>query len=176
MPGLRIDGPEEKCGAWGRLTLRYFRQGKLIYEDAESNVLTNAGKNLWVKRLRDGQTAKGVDRMEAGDGGCLSTALYTPIPFTATDTALRDPVNLAATIEAGEVYDTGARTVTYKTVLAAALAQPADFHYTPRVINELALVTASPDNIVVALRAFKSMIFDPNDAIEIEAEWEIGLL
>lgn len=174
MPGLRI--VEEPCGAWGRLTLRYFKRGVLIYEDVESNIVTNAGKNLWIKRLRDGTATKGVARMEAGDGGCLSTALYTPIPFTATDTALRAPVNLAATIEAGEVYDLGARTVTYKTVLAASLALPGDFHYTPRVINELALVTASPDNAVVALRAFKSMIFDPTDAIEIEAEWVLGLL
>lgn len=173
-PTLHIK--EDPLGAWGRLTLRYFVNGKLVRTDRERNILTNNGKNYWIKRLKDGTSVKGVARMEAGDGGCDQSALYTPIAFTATDTALRAPINLSATIQAGEVYDLGARTVTYTATFVAALANPGDFHYTPRVINELALVTAAPDNQVIALRAFESMLLDPAQAIEIQAEWELGLL
>lgn len=166
---------KERGSPWGILTLRVFRRGKFLYEDREHNVLTNGGKNQWVRRLFGGSTATGVDRMEAGDGGCDSSSLFTPQAFAATDNALRTSINLHATVQAGPVYDSGSRTVKYVAVFSSAIADPAEFHYTPRVINEFALKTASPDNKVIALRATRSILFDPDEAVEVEATWEIGL-
>lgn len=171
---------KERSGAWGRLTLRVRKDGILIREDFDSNVLTNVGKVEWVKRLYNGtfsgNSIAGVDRMEAGDGGCTNPALYTPIPFAGTDTDLRDSIGLSATLEADPVVDIGNRSVKFVAIFASALTLPGDFHYEPRVINELALKTAAPDNVTVALRAFSSIFFDPTASIEVEAEWEIGLI
>ena len=167
---------EKPCGVWGKLTLRFYQHGILLREDLDDNIVVNGGMVQWLQRLHGATLVKGVDRVEVGDGGCEETALYTPISFTATDTALRTSINLSANLQADPVVNVGAKTITFVAVVASALADPSDFHYTPRVISEIALKTASPDNVVVALRAFKSQIFEPTSSIELEATWTLGLV
>ena len=170
---------ERPLKPWGRLTLRFYQGGRLIRTDVEDNVVVKTGKIQWLSRLVNGTTATGVDRMEAGDGGCTADDPVHPIAFNSTDTDLRAPIGLSAAIQPGPVIDEGAQTITFVAVLAAALksGHESDFHHgPPLVISELALKTAAPDNVTVALRAFESQIFDPLSAIVLEAEWVLGLV
>jgi hypothetical protein len=160
---------------WGYLTLEVYQRGKLIGIQAGPNIVVNGGKNLWNRRLFNGTTATGVAKMAVGDGGTPPTSLFSPTAFVVTNTALNNSISLSADIDPSPVEDLGAKTITFVTVLASALANAANFHFEPRVINEIALQTAAPDNVIVALRSFRSIPFDPLNAMEVRASWTLGL-
>jgi hypothetical protein len=94
----------------------------------------------------------------------------------ATDTALRSTIGYTVNVSAINPVtdlDTGARTLKFVAVFSSASA-PNGFHFTPKVINEFALKSGASDNVVVALRATRSIPFDPTDSVDVRATWLIG--
>ena len=167
----------------GRLRLEVFRKGDLVDVIEGENVVISGGK-VHILRLMgaiSGFTA--ISRMAAADGGCgvnpAISALFTPIAFAATDVNLRGTathihVTNQVIVPATDL-DIGAKTLKFIATFDSALTTSANFHFTPRVINEFALKSGASDNAVLALRATRSVPFDPADAVSVRATWTIGL-
>ena len=171
---------QESIDAWGWLVLEVYKVGRLVDRIVVGrNVVTNAGKAQLLRVIGGVAGATAISRMGVGDGGCGLTppisSLFTPVAFAVTDTDLRSKINFAVNIQAGPVVDEGAKTVAFTCFLNSAGVTGNPFHYTPHVINEIALLSGAADDKVVALRSFRSIPFDVADAVEVKAIWTIGM-
>lgn len=164
---------------WGRVRIEAFRNGVLFHVDEDSNVVVNNGK-VHQLRLQGGISGfTPVSKMELADGGCglapSGNALFTPVPFVVTDTGLRQPFSTRKVSSIDTLLttvDSGARTITYVAFFSSA--GTVGYHYVPHVVNEIALRSGAED-VAIALRSFRSIPFDPTDAVDIKATWTIGL-
>lgn len=166
---------------WGHLRLEWHngRTGESgIVED--SNVVVDQGRVHILQRLSPAldATKDAVTAMEAGDGGCgvlpPTSALFTPVPFTISNTALRASINYIATNDPSPAVNGPSKTITFVCFLSSSSTTNGQFHYTPRVINELGLRTG--DGTIIALRSFRSIPFDPADSVVVKATWTLGIV
>lgn len=177
---------ERNILAYGHLLVEVFRKGKRVDRISGPNVVINNGK-IHILRLMGGITGfTPISRMEVGDGGCglapPVSALLTPIAFTATDTGLRSSILYVVNNQAvnplspptGDLDQAG-KTLRFIATFDSASANPANYHFSPKVINEFALKSGVSDNAIIALRATRSIPFDPTDAVSVRATWTLGL-
>jgi hypothetical protein len=166
--------------AWGHLRLEWHnpRTGESGVDDGD-NIVVNAGRLYYLNRFSPQftSTIQPITSMRAGDGGCgLSpaiSALFTPVPFSLTDTGLRSSIGLTTLNDPNPVINSSSLTITFVCNIFSNLASAGNYHFTPRVINELALL--SGDGSVVALRSFRSIPFDPADSVVVRATWTLGI-
>jgi hypothetical protein len=171
---------------WGYLTLKVFKNGKLIDIIEGKNTIITAGKIFALQLLGNVSGAQSIVKMAIGDGGCggppdpwpTPSQLSSPIPFVVTDTTLRhqlsftnDPVGYRY-ITPGPVVNEPGQFITFVATFNSSQINPTSFGFAPNVVNEAALV--SGNDKILALRAFKSQPFDQGSAIELRAEWAIG--
>lgn len=164
----------------GHLRLEVFSRGKLVDVVEGKNVVTNQGRVEILKIIGGVSPAVAITQMAVGDGGCgppnppATSALLTPIPFDATATGLRTSINYAVNIQPSPAVNTVAKTITFEAIFNSSSVPSGNFHFTPRVINEIGLRTGA--SVFIALRAFRSIPFDPVDAMEVKATWVIGII
>lgn len=171
-----------RLDAWGGLSLYvYDRDGRKIDEIHVQNLIVNLGKIHLLSLIAGKGGALAIKKMALGEGGCAIppaiptvAQLFAPIPFEVSNTSLRHPLEIVRQVEDNPPIDSGTKIVTFTAFFNSAdVPTTAYISGIPNVTNEAALL--SGDDVVVALRSFRSIPFDQASAIGIRAVWAIGI-
>jgi len=189
---------EDEVGIHGKVEIHVRdKDGKLIFEEKDDNVVLTQGKYEIMKMLRNNAareilgTPRSICRLVVGDGGCPSSDLFTPKTLDKSRTALFYPVHIRDITSSS--HPTGDALEIIVDILSDDLIV-GDFNpaNAGEYLNEAALVSSIPGTYVagkpgdpgvdsaseveITHKTFKSFPFTPGQTITATIKWTLFIV